>query len=109
MKSWFSVTPLFAVLWLAGNFANAQEPGPLKLWPGTPPGNAANLPAEKWEKKRVTHVSEPTLTVFRPEKEKSAGVAVLVCPGGGYQALMMTTRGRMWRGGSIRWGLPGSC
>jgi acetyl esterase/lipase len=33
------------------------------------------------------------LTVFRPEKSADTGVAVIVCPGGGYTALMMDYEG----------------
>jgi acetyl esterase/lipase len=35
----------------------------------------------------VEKVTVPTLTVFLPEKNKSNGTAVLICPGGGYAVL----------------------
>ena len=89
---------LLSVLW--GLFilalvsaASAAEPQTLDVWPGKPPGDAGKPQEEQWQGKRVTHVSHPTLTVFRPEKEKDIGVAVIVCPGGGYAALMMDYEG----------------
>lgn len=38
-------------------------------------------------------VSRPTLTVYRPAAGKGNGVAVIVCPGGGYTHLAMTHEG----------------
>ena len=35
----------------------------------------------------LRNVSEPTLTVFRPEAARANGVGVIVCPGGGWQVL----------------------
>ncbi|WMI69086.1 alpha/beta hydrolase [Mangrovimonas sp. YM274] len=40
---------------------------------------------------RSFKVSEPTLTVFRPQK--SNGTAVIICPGGGYRHLAMDKEG----------------
>ena len=41
----------------------------------------------------VSKISRPTLTVFLPLKEKSTGVAVIICPGGGYVNLAMGYEG----------------
>jgi hypothetical protein len=30
----------------------------------------------------LTHVSKPILTIYRPAKEKDAGTAMQICPGG---------------------------
>jgi acetyl esterase/lipase len=32
----------------------------------------------------ISKISRPTLTVYLPPKEKATGVAVIICPGGGY-------------------------
>ena len=32
----------------------------------------------------ISHVTQPTLSVFLPKKEKANGTAVIICPGGGY-------------------------
>ena len=36
---------------------------------------------------RVSNVSVPTITAYLPSKEKATGVAVMICPGGGYALL----------------------
>src|SRR5262249_40691305 len=35
----------------------------------------------------ITNVSKPTLSIHRPEKDRNSGVAIVVCPGGGYNML----------------------
>ena len=35
----------------------------------------------------LTNITKPTITVFRPEHDKNTGVAIMVCPGGGYSNL----------------------
>ena len=58
--------------------ARAADPLTLDVWPGGKvPGKAAPAGDEKWDGKKVTNVSRPTLTVFRPDKDKDAGVAVI--------------------------------
>lgn len=57
----------------------------VKLWPkGTPGEVVSPKPEETFDGKRVRYVSEPTLTVYLPSKEQNTGVAVIICPGGGY-------------------------
>ncbi|HEY0772176.1 MAG TPA: alpha/beta hydrolase, partial [Sphingobacteriaceae bacterium] len=41
----------------------------------------------------VSTVSNPTLTVYLPEKDKATGMAVIICPGGGYGKLMIKREG----------------
>jgi acetyl esterase/lipase len=41
----------------------------------------------------VTNVSKPTITIYRPAKEKDTGTAVLICPGGGYWNLYWQLEG----------------
>lgn len=78
---------------------HGSEPLILRLWPqGAPekPGVAIG-PEKRMEPKnpadvlRVTDVSDPTITVFRPEKPN--GTAVVVCPGGGYKILAIEHEG----------------
>jgi acetyl esterase/lipase len=81
--------------------ARAAAPVVIDLWPGKVPGETAPIDEEKvleqkpGEKqvKRITNVSKPTLTVFRPAKEKDAGAAVLIAPGGGYNILAWDLEG----------------
>jgi acetyl esterase/lipase len=69
----------------------ADKPLVLDVWPGKVPGETGPIGAEQitGEKgsRRVTQVSRPTITVFRPAKDKDTGVAVLIAPGGGYNHL----------------------
>jgi acetyl esterase/lipase len=95
-----------AVILLACQLAWAAEPATLKLWPGKPPGDEGlSLPPEadltKPEDKLIAgrriiklgNVSEPTLAVYRPAKEKDTGAAVVICPGGGHRILAYDLEG----------------
>jgi acetyl esterase/lipase len=42
----------------------------------------------------IYKVSNPTLTVYLPSKEKASGAAVIICPGGGYHVLLINREGR---------------
>src|SRR4051812_42576837 len=62
--------------------ALAQEPTTIKLWPGKVPGETGNVGPEKFvepkvpEKspiKRVTNVTEPTITIYRPRSRSGFG------------------------------------
>ena len=68
----------------------------LDLWPGQPPGEAGPIAAEVAKTQdragrsvvtSLTNVSVPTLSVYPSPREKNTGVAVVVCPGGGYANL----------------------
>ena len=96
---------LLAALLLLPIWAEAQTTF-LNLWPGTPPGPAAEAEGEerdltKPEDKLIAgskiiklgHVSTPQMHVFLPPKEKANGGAVLVCPGGGFSILAWDLEG----------------
>lgn len=77
---------------LAGGGPLAADPTVLDLWPeGVPSGNRNVRPEREIIRNpsdgvmRLTEVSQPQITVYRPEKPN--GAAVLVCPGGGYKIL----------------------
>ena len=42
---------------------------------------------------KVSKVTEPTLTAYLPEKAKTNGTAVIICPGGGYGSLVINDEG----------------
>lgn len=74
----------------------SEDPAPktIELWPSTPPGDEnATIEPEKATKLSdgktagITNVSKPTITVYRPAPEKANGLAIVVCPGGGYNLL----------------------
>jgi len=60
----------------------AAEPKTELLWPGGAPGAKGDRDADK-----------PALTVHLAAPEKASGTAVVICPGGGYGALMMSYEG----------------
>ncbi len=76
----------------------------MKLWPkGVPGPQTITGPEKKLELpevdgarghiERVTNVSDPTMTVYRPAAAKNTGAAVLVFPGGAYVRLAMDIEG----------------
>jgi acetyl esterase/lipase len=79
----------------------ADKPVVLDVWPGKPAGDDAgkigeekfieikSAPNIKW----LTNVTKPTLTIYRPAKDKDTGTAVLICPGGGYHNLAWDLEG----------------
>src|SRR5580704_13782651 len=41
----------------------------------------------------ITGVSKPTLTIYRPAKDKDTSTAIIICPGGGYWDLYWQLEG----------------
>ncbi len=95
MKS-IIVRTLCIVVFLAASVA-AQDVIP--LYPGTAPGSSpANYPekayfSKLWNTEVVSNVTKPTLTVFKPSAETKNGTAAVICPGGGFMALSITSEG----------------
>lgn len=82
--------------------AVAQDPVVVPIWPGKPADDVGIAGAEKFFQlmvkgkpyevdgkptKWLTNVSKPTLTIYRPAKDKDNGTAILIAPGGGYHNL----------------------
>lgn len=71
----------------------------IRLYEGSAPGSENWKQEEKenrtnlWRTRIVYNVANPTLTVFRPETTRSAGTAVVVCPGGAFHALSIDSEG----------------
>jgi acetyl esterase/lipase len=101
---------LSIVVWLcvAGPVIAADNPLVVELWPGNVPDETGNIGAEKFlmspklDRKQVevsestrmlTSVSKPTITSYRPSKDKDTGTAMLICPGGGYWNLYWQLEG----------------
>jgi len=63
-------------------------PGPIPLWPEKPPRLAEGAPAETVdEHARIKNVSIPTISAYLPPASVRNGMAIIVCPGGGYGTL----------------------
>jgi len=88
--------------------AVADKPLVVELWPGQPPDEIGKIGAEyvrmspRLDRKQVevteptrmiTNVTKPTITVYRPAKDKDTGAAMLICPGGGYWNLYWELEG----------------
>src|SRR5262249_18443073 len=41
----------------------------------------------------VTNVTKPSITIYRPAKDKDTGTAIIICPGGGYWNLYWALEG----------------
>jgi len=72
----------------------------IKLWPKGAPGESGGIGPEEIRPpqgerpvKRITNVTEPAITVYRPPAGKNSGAAVVVCPGGGYNILAYDLEG----------------
>jgi len=81
-------------------FSAAPEPVTLPLWPDGPP--SAMAPKSEATTKliqsyggatatRLTDITEPTITIYRPEKPN--GASVVVAPGGGFMFLSYSFEG----------------
>jgi acetyl esterase/lipase len=91
------------VVLLAGPAAvsGADKPQIVNVWPGKVPGETGQVGKEKFleQKSRdrpvklLTNVSTPTLTIYRPARDKGTGASVLICPGGGYHILAWDLEG----------------
>jgi len=96
----FGLAALMAVLMTTGA-GLADEPPTMKLWPQGAPGETGDigpeevLPARDGELpvQRVSNVTEPTITVYRPDSQTNTGTAVVICPGGGYNILAWDKEG----------------
>jgi acetyl esterase/lipase len=92
---------LLAMLLLEACAAAADKPVVMDVWPGKPPGETGPIDAEHLlEQKpgervvqRLTNISQPTISILRPAREKDTGVSVLICPGGGYNILAWDLEG----------------
>jgi acetyl esterase/lipase len=92
----FAVRILCTVLSLVA-VAAAQDV--IRLYPGTAPGSTQQNNQEKayvspvWHEDVVSNVTTPTLTVFKPSPKLKNGTAIVICPGGGFMALVIGNEG----------------
>lgn len=97
----------FALLCFAWTLpALAAEPAFIEpVWPGKAPGETKELPPEEDINKptdrpvgdrpiiKLTNVSTPTLSVYRPDPSLDTGASVIICPGGGHRILAFDHEG----------------
>jgi len=86
---------IFFVIVLLFPFANrAQEI--INLYPGAIPNSKESDIKETGGDQPsgiISSVIKPTLEIYLPEKEKSTGAAVVICPGGGYAVVVYQAEG----------------
>src|ERR1051326_4145163 len=77
-----------------------EAPKLIPLWPKGAPGEKGDIGEEKEQPGkaadntiRLTNVTQPTITVYRPAADKDTGTAVVICPGGGYNILAWNKEG----------------
>src|SRR3954454_9052705 len=105
MKRYLAI--LAVVLCATGRSSGSEEPRVVELWPGKTPEELGTIGEEKTffskpNKERsetvevtelITNVTKPTITIYRPAKDKDTGAAMLICPGGGYHNLWWQLEG----------------
>jgi len=104
-KSIMSLVIAVSVAWPA---VGADKPVVVEIWPGKAPEESGDIGEEtvrmspELDRKQVevtestrlvTNVTRPTLTIYRPAKDKDTGTAILICPGGGYWNLYWQLEG----------------
>jgi len=83
---------VFALLFIS--LTSVSQDFTLKVWPnGAPNSNGMTLPEEISEGHRVRNISEAEMYVYLPTKEINTGAAVVICPGGGYSKVTMSSEG----------------
>jgi acetyl esterase/lipase len=92
-KNWLILT---INLVISFQLSNAQQVIP--LYPGKIPNSKISANEEQKTANAVVDtvtrkVSVPTLSIFLPVKNQSAGTAVIICPGGGYGGLLTKREG----------------
>jgi acetyl esterase/lipase len=70
----------------------AQQEIPLYNGP-VPNAKESDVKEVKRPDQVATNVIQPTLSIYLPPKGKANGTAVIICPGGGYGALVMKREG----------------
>jgi acetyl esterase/lipase len=66
----------------------------IPLYPGDIPGSNREVEMiESFANGMFSKVSKPTLEAYLPEKENAKGVAVIICPGGGYSVIVYQGEG----------------
>lgn len=85
-----------------GSLHAADDRPVYEIWPDGAPGETGDIGAEKAVEPpadskrpvtRIHNVTTPTLTVYKPSKDKDTGAAIVICPGGGYNILAWDLEG----------------
>jgi acetyl esterase/lipase len=75
-----------------------SQPRVVRLWPDGVPNSLANQAykeriVDAWGRKSWASVTDPEVLIYKPEKEKSNGIAIVICPGGAYYRIAFEKEG----------------
>jgi len=93
------LTLTFIMLFFVTTSGIGQTRDTLYLWPGQVPGengpkqNPIQTDNTSGNVTRITDITNPALIAFEPEASLQNGIAVIVCPGGGYNILAIDKEG----------------
>ena len=105
MKSFYRILLAFLLFIIWPFNGSAQLPKEQPLWPNGIPGNPVKYKEEKLRTSDVMKsslsqlnrvfscVSIPSYIIHSPAKDKSTGVAVVICPGGGFRDVWFDREG----------------
>lgn len=82
---------IFVFFFLFSVNIKAQEI--IDLYRGTVPNSKESAVKEKEHSGMFSGVTKPTLEIYLPQKDRSTGAAVIICPGGGYAVLVYRAEG----------------
>jgi pectinesterase len=85
---------------------NNKQPTPIPLYKNVPNNKIVadkEISVTKDNVTRISKISNPTLTVYKPQKPN--GKAVIICPGGGYAILAFDKEGTRVAEELSRWGV----
>ena len=85
---------IYSILLFAISFSVQAQNEVIKIWPDLAPGSENTENKEQWRDKRsVTNVYQPDLTVFLADSQARPKPAVIIFPGGGYNQVVMEKEG----------------
>jgi len=106
MKHFMKALLLFLIIgFITSNPVLSQSPQEIPLWPDGIPDNPVIYSQEKVRSEGVnesspskmnrvfSQVSEPSYVLYQPDKNLANGVAVVICPGGGFRDVWFDREG----------------
>lgn len=107
MKTIFK-TLLYSTILICIQVVNAQEI--IALYDAEIPNSKTTPNREKAELGadgifRISNVTVPAITIYKPDKSINKGTAIIICPGGGYRILAASLEGSDVAKELIKWGI----
>lgn len=87
------------ILFMLSSFISiGQQRETIDLWPDKVPGETVKQPVKfsdntSGDVSRISEVTNPFLTVYKPESPNTSKAGIIVCPGGGYNILAIDKEG----------------